>query len=278
MPKSSMGPEKTPSGNKKLRIGKIAYANLFPIFSVLENNPDNRGYEFIEGVPSELNRRIRNGEIDISPSSSIEYLRHRDAYSIIEDHSISSKGPVRSILLFSRRSIEDLDGRTVLVSTQSETSVALLRIILNKFYEMTCTLEASSEELAEALKTHDSYLLIGDDALREEHKWPDLHVYDAGDIWYKKTGLPFTFALWIVRKGCCFEDPELLEKFTLDLDRAKSTALKNLRRIARISPLRDLLSEDELVAYWEGISYDFAEEHKRGFELFRKYSEELGLL
>jgi len=42
--------------------------------------------------------------------------------------------------------------------------------------------------------------------------------------------------------------------------------------------MRNYLSEDELVSYWEGISYDFGDEHKRGFELFGKYCEELGLL
>lgn len=278
MQKRSAEPEKAASGKKTLRIGKISYANLFPIFHVLEKTPDSKGYEFIEGVPSELNRKIRSGEIDISPSSSIEYLRHRDAYSVIEDHSISSKGPIRSILLFSRRPIEELDGRTVLVTSQSETSAALLHIILNKFYGMTCTFLTSSEELSPALKDHDSYLLIGDDALKEAVKLPDLHIYDAGEIWYKKTGLPFTFALWIVRNGCCSDNPAMIEEFTRDLDRAKATAVRNFRQIAGASPLLAFLSEDDLVSYWQGISYDFGEEHKKGFELFRKYSEELGLL
>lgn len=235
-------------------------------------------YEFIEGVPSELNRKIREGEIDVGPSSSIEYLRNREKYCLIEDHSVSSKGPVGSILLFSRMPVESLDGLTVLTSSQSETSVALLRIILTKFYGVDCPLKSTSEPLERAIKSHAACMLIGDEALIEALKWPELHIYDIGDLWYRHTGLPFTFALWLARKDCCLEKSTIFERFRNDLDRAKVSALKNLNTIASVSPLRDLISEEKLVSYWEGISYDFGDEQKKGFELFRQYSEELGLI
>ena len=113
----------------KLKIGRFSYSNLFPIFYMLEKECDCSEYEFIEGVPSELNKKIRENEIDVSPSSSIEYLRNPDKYDLLDDHSISSKGPVGSIFLFSRRPIETLNGLTVLTSSQSETSVALQEIL-----------------------------------------------------------------------------------------------------------------------------------------------------
>jgi len=87
---------------QKLRIGKIPYANLFPIFYILENECDCSEYEFVEGVPSAVNRMLRMGEVDVSPSSSIEYLRHSDEYAIVENHSISSMATVGSIILLSR--------------------------------------------------------------------------------------------------------------------------------------------------------------------------------
>ncbi len=262
----------------RLKIGKIAYATVFPIIYALEQGFDCSEYEFVSGVPSVLNQKIRAGEIDISPSSSIEYLRGGDRYFHMENHSISSKGAVRSIFLFSRRPVEELDGRTVLMSSQSETSVALLQIVLKKFYGLQCRFRPASEPIAAVMQSNDAYLLIGDDALAEERRWPDLRIYDLGDLWYRHTGLPFTFALWIVRKGCCAEEPDHFERFRNDLDAAKVAALRNLGEIAAASPLRGLLSERELVTYWQGISYDFNEEHKRGFDLFRRYAGELGLL
>ncbi|MBI3591977.1 MAG: menaquinone biosynthesis protein [Nitrospirae bacterium] len=124
--------------NQKLKIGKIPYANLFPIFYTLERGCDCSSYEFVEGVPSRLNKMLHAGEIDISPSSSIEYIKNQSLYRIIDNHSISSKGPVGSISLFTAKPVAELNGAVIYVSSQSETSVALLDIILRRFYGVQC--------------------------------------------------------------------------------------------------------------------------------------------
>lgn len=262
----------------KLKIGRIAYENLFPIFYMLESRFDSPDYQYVAGVPSELNGRIRKGEIDVSPSSSIEYLRNRKEYRLIENNSISSSGPVRSIYLFSKAPIEDLDGETVLMSSQSETSVAMTQVILRKFYGMNCTFRSASTPLDEALKSETAYLLIGDEALIEVHKARDLYTYDIGELWYRNTGLPATFALWIVREDSYLQKRELIERFSRDLDRARDEALRNLERIAEASSMRTVLPPAALVAYWKGISYEFSEEHRKGLELFERYLRELGLV
>jgi chorismate dehydratase len=274
-----------------LRIGRIHYANLFPIFYMLEKTGDISEYDFIESVPSTLNRLLRHGEIDISPSSSVEYLRNEDKYTLLEGHSISSYGPVGSIFLFSMRPIETLDGLTILTTSQSETSIALLQITLKKFYAITCHLKSTDEPLCKGLESFPAYLLIGDDAMiakkavrsgalpvpgKDQNASP-IMIYDLGDIWQRNTHLPFVFALWIARKDCCRANP-LFERFKNGLDFAKIQALKNLRTIARESPLLPTLSEEEIVAYWKGISYDLTGEHKKGIELFKKYAEELNLI
>lgn len=262
----------------RLIIGKIPFANLFPIFYMLGKGSDLSGYEFVEGAPSELNGKIRAGLIDVSPSSSIEYLRHPDIYELIENHSISSRGPVGSILLFSKKPIEMLDGHTVLTSSQSETSVALIQIVLKKFYRLNCRFESSKKPLTDALISETPYLLIGDEALREALKWPNLPVYDIGDLWYKHTGLPFTFALWIANKGSCADKSALYKQFIGDLNRAKASALRSLSSIAAASPLKGMFSEKGLISYWEKISFDFTDDHRRGLSLFNTYAKELGLI
>ena len=50
---------------KKLRIGKIPYLNLFPFYYWLENFANGRNYEFIKGVPSEVNKLIECSGIRI---------------------------------------------------------------------------------------------------------------------------------------------------------------------------------------------------------------------
>jgi chorismate dehydratase len=263
---------------KKLRIGRIPYANLFPIFYMIGKQGGGDRYDIIDGVPSVLNRQLRDGIIDVSPSSSIEHLRYPDAYDVIRNHSISADGPIRSIFLFSRIPLEELAGKTILTSSQSETSAALVKIICRKFYHMTCTFAASGEPIEKALQSHVAYLLIGDDAISQSRRWPDLHLYDLGSIWKQHTGLPFTYALWLVRKESASASPEALAAFIADLDTAKEASLLNLGEIAEAWPMKGMLSADDLIAYWKGISYDLTDEHWKGLALFRQYAEELGLL
>lgn len=261
----------------KLKVGKIPYANLFPIFYALEKECDCSSYEFIGGVPSNLNRMLRDSEIDISPSSSIEYLKNPLRYRIIDGHSISSKGHVKSILLFSRKSINELNGSVICVSSQSDTSVALLDILLRKFYDLKCKIEISERpENSDA----EAFLLIGDDALKYSSLFT-VHgsrlIYDLGEIWYQRTCLPFVFALWIARKDI-FGKQQLLNKFVKDLGIAKEIALKNLPEIAKHSPMKAYMSEDEIVFYWKMIDYKLTEENKQGLDLFKRYLRELSFL
>jgi chorismate dehydratase len=263
---------------EKLRIGEIPYLNLFPIFYVLKRDCDTEGYEFIEGVPSALNRMLREGGVDVSPSSSIEYLRY--GYPLIEGHSISSMGPVKSILLFSRMPVASLDGREVSVTHQSGTSTALLDVIFKKFYGLRCGLRVTDSPLEKALKTHPAHLLIGDEALIEAQRAEgrDLYVYDLGELWYLQTGLPFVFALWIAGKGLPESKKELLERLKKDLDYSRDRAVEILPEIAEASPLRAVIPPDKTVQYWRMIDYGLGKEQRRGLELFGKYLKELGLL
>jgi len=279
----------------KLRVGEIPYLNLVPIFYMLRHECKCSDYEFVEGYPSKLNTMLREGAIDVSPSSSVEYLRREDSYDIIDGHSISSRGPVESILLFSRLPLKALDGRDVFATHQSDTSVALLEVVLKKFNNIDCNVKVTKMPSEEALRSHAAFLAIGDEALNSirtavniTEECPEngcrfyrfgifqFFVYDLGEIWFHKTGLPFVFALWIARKDLSDEKKYLVRQLASDLDRAKASALQRLPQISR-STTHDM-PDDDMLRYWEKISYDFDEEHRRGLALFRDYLDELGLL
>jgi chorismate dehydratase len=260
-----------------LRIGKISFVNLFPIYYSIQRSYDCRSFEFISGVPSKLNQLVRSGAIDLSPSSSIEYLRHPSLYTLINSHSISSTGAVGSINLFSRVALEALNGEEILTTSQSETSVVLLNIILKKFYALDFSLTPTSKKLTEALTTHKAYLLIGDNALIEAQKGHDLSIYDLGHLWNHFTGLPFVYALWIANKNCFADHKyELFDRFRSYLDETKESLEENLPHIALQLNFHGHLSHTEILKYWNGISYDLTEKHKKGLELFKQYALELG--
>lgn len=255
----------------KLRIGRIPYANLFPIFYYLDQQSQS-DYRFIKGVPSKLNRMLREGKLDISPSSSVEYLKNKDKYRIMPCFSISSSGPIESILLFSNLPLVELGGKTIAVSSESDTSVALLKIILKEFLSLKCKFKTVKlQTVKSGLSLYPAFLLIGDRAMKEARKNAALHVYDLAELWHKHTGLPFVFALWIVRKETVLNQAKALNKLSSDLIKANKYAQKYFSSIARKSRQKEWLTEKELVNYWEKISYDLTEKHMEGLRLFEKY-------
>jgi chorismate dehydratase len=262
-----------------LRIGRINYANCTPIFHELQEHATSDEYQFIGGVPSHLNALLAAGEIDICPSSSIEYALQPERYLILPDISISSIGPVGSVLLFSRIPIEELDGQTILLSSESATSVNLLRILVKKLFGCTCSFSVSTRPLESALQEAASMLLIGDAALRASLLKPDLHIYDLGGLWLEWTGLPFVFALWLCNRDVAKERYIEVERLAGRLIAAKSRACAAFESIAQHSPEAEWMGKDRLVDYWrDALSFDLGRRHLDGLILFYRYCTELGLL
>lgn len=261
-----------------LTIGHIEYSNCTPIFTALQNNLDCTGYRFVRGVPAHLNRLLAAGEIDVCPSSSIEYGKYPDRYLILPDLSISAVGPVKSVLLFSRVPLERLDGATIGMTTESDTSVNLLRIILATFQGFTNSFERTGLPLAEALRSYPALLLIGDQALKGALEGGNHHVYDLGELWHRATGLPFVFALWLVRRQAVERNPREVARLAADFVRAKRIAYDSYPAIAAQAPEREWIDSSVLVDYWRTISYDLTPAHLEGVRLFYSRAAELGVL
>src|SRR6266536_1442412 len=137
--------------------------------------------EEVTGVPTELNRRLLDGEIDVAPISSIEYARNADRLRLLPRLCVSSQGAVDSIQLVSKRPLEHV--RTVAVTPESATSVVLTKVLLP---------EAEHVPLGEEA---EATLLIGDAALKSAFEDPTPH-HDLGRLWLERTGLPMVFAVW----------------------------------------------------------------------------------
>lgn len=260
-----------------LRIGRIEYANCTPLFHVLQEKFNCSGYEFIAGVPAELNRKLLNGEIDVSPSSSIEYAYHPDSYTILPQLSISSIGAVASVLLFSKVPIGELDGRKILLSSESATSVNLLKILLGQRFGCSCTYEVARKSATVADDNTLALLLIGDSALRTSFEKSDLLVYDLGEMWYKWTGLPFVFALWFCRNEVAGTTE--LHGLVRQLIQAKELVPELLEQIAASTKEAGWMGRDRLLAYWrDNISYHLDERAQSGLMLYYSKCFETGLI
>jgi chorismate dehydratase len=260
-----------------LKIGQIEYANCTPLFQVLKGIFPCSEYEYITGVPAELNRMLLTGEIDVCPSSSIEYANHPDRYSIIPRLSISSAGPVASVLLFSQVPVEQLNGQKILLSSESATSVNLLKILLAQRYQCTCSYEVASRSTDFGDYGFSARLLIGDSALRSSLVSSDLFIYDLGELWYSWTGLPFVFALWFCRNEIASSYE--ISRLAHQLIQAKEKVPEQLELIASSASEAVWLGRDRLLAYWrDNISYQFDEPEQAGLLMYYEKCFEAGLI
>jgi chorismate dehydratase len=237
-----------------IRLGRISYVNMAPVFHRLEAEVAE-----VAGVPTELNEQLLAGDIDLAPISSIEYARNAESLRILPRLCVSSEGAVDSIQLVSRVPLEQV--RSVAVTPESATSVVLTRVLLP---------EAEHVPLGEE---GEATLLIGDAALRSAFEDPTPH-YDLGRLWLERTGLPMVFAVW----AC----PDPAPAGMAELEDALVASV----RLARAEPERLAYEASErygyppgfLARYFEKLRYRFGPRERAGLLTFFELARDVGEL
>lgn len=261
----------------RLKLGRISFLNVLPLYYPLETGIVSHPFSIVPGTPAYLNGLMTEGDLDLSVVSSIEYARHPERYLILPDLSISCRGPVKSVLLLSRMPLEELSGETVLVSTQSHTSVALIRILLSVHLGVEASFRPGSctETLARGERPA-AFLAIGDEALRLGHH--DLYPYrwDLGEAWTSWTGLPFVFAVWVIQRQAVVRENGNLDAAIGALLSAKTWGLEHLDTICTEALRKGILNHRELHDYYQCLRYDLGGEEKKGLGLFYEYLAKIG--
>lgn len=259
-----------------LRVGKIPYANLYPIYHALETGIPPQNVRLVAGHPAELNRKLRAGRLDISPSSSIEYGKHPERYLLCPDIAIAARAKVMSVLLLSDTPVKTLSDEPIAVTGASDTSVVLLEILLREFSGRRNRLVRTGLAPREALRRHPAFLAIGDQAIRASLSGAARRVTDLGAWWRRETGTPFVFALWIASRAAARDRGETLRRFARTLLSAKRAARAEMDR-----PGDGFLAGPAwiprpfLKAYWKNLSYDLGAEQE-GLRLFFRLAAKIG--
>ena len=193
-----------------IRIGKTPYLNALPFY---EGLPE-AGYEFVEGPPSRLNELIRQGALDISLVSSLEYAKNPEKYWVLPDLSISAKESSESVVLIFKGELSALKGREIFFTRESFSSVALLDILLKERFEIDASLTPFTEGEEDLVEKGEALLVIGDRALEFRRRFTDpaIHYYDLATFWWEWMKRPFCFALWVTRREFFDQHPEAVRK------------------------------------------------------------------
>ncbi len=183
--------------------------NTVPLVWGLLHGPQQGLFDLEFRIPSGCADQLASGAADIGIVPTFELTRQD--LEILPGTGIACHGPVRSILLVSRRPASEI--RTVAMDTSSRTSVQLARVILAARYGAEPEAIPHAPDLDAMLRAADAALVIGDPALRIDPAAlpPAFHVYDLGAEWVELTGLPMVFAVWAGRRSAV--TPEVVDAF-----------------------------------------------------------------
>jgi predicted solute-binding protein len=259
-----------------LRIGCVKYLNARPLIR-------GWGGDVCLENPAVLCAKLAADELDVALVSSFEFLRN-PVYQIVDDVSISSDGPVYSVIVAHRGNISQIED--IELDPASETSVNLLRCLLaerrlsprlveggasfDKLRTSSATSQRDIRGLAGA-RPSTAQLLIGDQAIRFRRDHPEFQFWDLGEEWKKSVGLPFVYALWLIR-------PEVLDARTI-ANRLRAVRDKNLTNLDQLIAAEEEFERDFCDHYYrEHLRFTFGEREKEGLQTFQKLCAKHGLL
>jgi chorismate dehydratase len=274
---------------RRLRISAISYLNTAPLMWDFEHRETHPFAENAKGwgtdfdisytLPSACARALAEGSADIGIIPAAAYAQI-PGLQILPDVAIASRRAVRSILLVSKKPIEEV--HTVALDTSSMTSVALTRVLFEKWLGGGRTFTPLEPDVEVMLDVCDAGLLIGDPALQIDRS--QYHTLDLAEEWIRHTGKPFVFAFWAVRGDALSEsDPSLDLAFDLGAifreSRDHGLRASNIDSIAREWSTRLGISESDVRAYLtENIHYVLDPGCVEGLQLFYRYAAEIGAL
>lgn len=251
-----------------VRVGSVQYLNALPLVHGLDSRPELFSLAF--DVPSKCASMLHDKSVDLALIPTIEYVRRSD-YLVVPDIAVASEGPVASVAVFTKRPTTAI--RSIAIDSSSRTSVALLKILCARWFDIEPKFVIMRPDLEAMLKRCDAALLIGDTALFTEHETTDLEKIDLGEEWTHMTNLPFVWAFWVGRPG-------IVEKSHLEaLLKAREEGVSALDAIAEKHGSDDEEYAGRAQSYLrDNVHFDLTERAITGLKEFYKSAYELGIV
>ncbi len=258
------------SKESEVRIGLVDYLNALPINEKFKLTAASKKWGILEGPPSTINQNLAENVLDVGFASSITYGASPEKYKILPGLSISASGSAGAVFLFSHLPLNQLSEENVLLTSKSETSIGLGKIIFEEINKVNPVYS-----IGDAIKNQQggfkAVLATGDDALRLLEEGQYLYQYDLGDMWKRDTGLPFVLAICVVREELCQGRSELIAEIHRELLKSRDEGCKDLETICAVSASRIPFTKVKCREYLDGIEYDLNVEKRKSLQLFFEF-------
>ncbi|MDR0728934.1 MAG: menaquinone biosynthesis protein [Prevotellaceae bacterium] len=237
-----------------INVAAVSYLNTVPFLHGLKQSAVARYVRLSLAPPAQCAAMIVAGHahIALTPVAAIPQLKK---YTLVADYCLGAVAPVRTVVLLSDTPLDAI--RTIYLDTHSRTSVALVRILAERYWHITPTFAPLTMD-AFPIQPNEGCVMIGDKVFSHEQQF--LYRYDLADEWIRFTGLPFVFAAWTTVKPI---PPTLLRMFNEALAYGVAHIAES---VAAEAPAFDAtLAIDYLT---NNIHYPFDEDKQRGMNLF----------
>jgi predicted solute-binding protein len=250
-----------------LNIGRIDYINTLPLFLGWDTLPPSFPHRFINSTPSDLNSLIKDAQIEVSTISSAAYLENKETYSLLDNFCIAAEKEVLSVLLFSRYSPKQLDNKNILLSSQSKSSILLLKVLCKRIWNINPQFFEEEDEETEM----DAVLLIGNQAML--HKPPQGFLsYDLASLWHQETFMPFVFGVLAAKTNISQNKKDL---FCKAVRKSFLWGQKNSKKIIQEAVAKTKLPSAFLQRYFSSLHYKMTDADFRSLDLFESLSNKL---
>jgi len=247
---------------RPFRLSIIDYLNAAPLNYGFKHGLGYEHFHLKFQVPSACAEHLKRGEVDAGIVSSIEFLRI-PKLRIVPGLCIASPKRVRSVLILSKVPPQQI--RSLALDQSSRSSVVLGQILLQERYGTQPVVHDMGPNLEAMLAEHDAALVIGDPAMRARRE--GLFILDLAEEWHAWTGLPFVFALWLVREDA--PQPDLPGGVVSCFHRSLELGQRNLGGIIDEAWRSIGWTKLELREYLtENISYTLGTAERESLELF----------
>lgn len=279
-----------------LRIAAISFLNPAPLLYNFEHLPAadelRSRYEVHYTTPAKCATELHSGGADLG---LIPVAELTPDLAIVPGCTIASLDEVRSILLLvrnpGRKPVADALGGigTIAVDNASRSSVAYVRVILERFHGVRPKLEQCEAEPLSMLGGHDAALLIGDHALLASERRPEIDASTGGEgsllwldlarMWREHTAIPWVAAVWAVRPEALGGSGVCSDQLIADLNASREAGQAHIEELVREWTPRLPLQPDTIRTYLtRNIHYLLDDACLEAIRSFRSFAAELGVL
>ncbi|NBM15427.1 menaquinone biosynthetic enzyme MqnA/MqnD family protein [Streptomyces sp. GC420] len=261
------------SRRSRPRVGHIQFLNCLPFYWGLARTGTLLDLDLHKDTPERLSEQLVTGELDISPITLVEFLKHADELVAFPDLAVGCDGPVMSCVIVSQLPLERLHGARVALGSTSRTSVRLAQLLLAERHGVAPDYYTCPPDLGVMMQEAEAAVLIGDAALRASlHDAPrlGLQVHDLGLMWKEWTGLPFVFAVWAARRDYLEREPVIVRRAHEAFLDSMQLSLEEVAKVAEQAARWEAFDADLLERYFRTLDFRFGPEQLAGVAEFAR--------